>query len=176
MNLFFALFFAATAIPDGSLFYIENGNKTVQRYTDSKITHVAIIVNINNEPWVYEADKPEVRKIRLLDYYSEIEKYNKKKKEKNKWKVWISHPKKIISEKQKNKLKEYLDSQIGRKYSVDSYLYDEPGKGIHCCEMVGNALKLIGCNCTDSSHTDSPIEVWTKTQKFYEKPILVELD
>ena len=73
-------------------------------------------------------------------------------------------------------MKEYLDAQIGRKYSIESYLYEEPGKGIHCCEIVGNALKLIGTNYTNSSHTDSPIEVWKKTQKFYDKPSKIQLE
>lgn len=166
------MFLLTNTVPDGSLLYIENGNKTVQRYTESSITHVAIIINIDNEPWVYEADKPKVRKIKLFDYYNEVEKHNKKKKEKDKWKVWVASPKLNISEKSKKKLKEYLDSQIGRKYSVNSYLYEEVGEGIHCCELVGNALKLIGVNYTDSSHTDSPIQVWNKTAKFYEKPII----
>lgn len=174
MNLIFVLLLAlGTDIPDGSLLYIENGNKTVQRYTDSTITHVALIIKIDNEPWVYEATSPKVRKIKLSDYYLEVEKHNKKKKkEKDKWKIWFSYPKRELFPEESKKLRDYLDSQVGRKYSVNSYLNEEPGRGIHCCELVGNALRLINFKYTDRPCTDSPIDVWRKTKTFYFSPFL----
>jgi hypothetical protein len=48
--------------PDGTLLFIEGGNRIVENETDSPYTHVAMIFNIDDEPWVYEAEPPRVRK------------------------------------------------------------------------------------------------------------------
>ena len=102
MNYALLFLIALNVTPeDGSLLFIENGNRIVQNHTDSTITHVAIIFKNDDDFWVYEAVQPKVRKIKLADYYLEIEKINTRKKEKRKLKVWISNPNDPLTEIQK---------------------------------------------------------------------------
>jgi hypothetical protein len=157
---------------DGSILFVENGNRIVQRNTNSTLTHVATIVIIDDEPWVYEAVPPKVRKIRLSEYYQEINKINKRKK--IKLKVWIANPKNEITKEQKEKYLEYLESQIDRKYSVLSYVNGEENFGIHCCEMTGNALDILGNHYTENPKIDSPRDVWVKTKEIYSGKIEVK--
>ena len=166
MNYTLLLLVALNITPeDGSLLFIENGNRIVQNHTDSTITHVAIIFKNDNDLWVYEAVPPKVRKIKLTEYYLEIEKINKRKK--RKLKVWISNPDKPLSTDQKDIAKKYLEKQIGRKYSIGGYLEEKPVQGIHCCELVGETLLKMKIDFSDNTSTDDPWSVWQKTKPFY---------
>jgi hypothetical protein len=159
---------ALTFIPqDGCLLFVENGNRIVQNQTDSTVTHVAIIFKEENDFWVYEAVKPKVRKIKLDDYYLEIDKLNRHKREEKKRKVWLSNPDKPFNKQQIETMKKYLEDQIDRRYSVQSYLDKESGPGIHCCELTGEALLKANIKFTELPCADSPWDVWKKTKPFY---------
>lgn len=167
MQTLFLVATLAITPQDGSLLFIENGNRIVQNHTDSSITHVAIILKENNDLWVYEATPPKVRKIKLDDYFLEIQKINSHKKERRKMKIWIANPNDPLTAAQKKSMKEYLDKQIGRKYSINSYLDGTPGNGIHCCEITGNAFEAAGLKYSDSPCSDDPWDVWQKTKPTY---------
>lgn len=153
---------------DGSLLFIENGNRIVQNHTDSSITHVAVILKEDDDFWVYEATPPKVRKVKLDEYLSEVKEINRhKKKERKKLKVWIANPNKPLTTKQHKAMKEYFDKQMGRRYSVNSYLNGTPGDGIHCCEITGYAFEAAGLKYSDNPCTDSPWDVWKKTKPSY---------
>lgn len=156
---------------DGSLIFIENGNRVVQSVTNSTVSHVAIIFKENDEFVVYEAEPPEVRKITLTEYYKEIEKLNKKKRKLHRQRrIWIANPDTPLTDEQKTTALKYLKSQLGKKYSVSSYISSQQqDDSIHCCELVGETLKSIGINYTKQSWTDSPFDVWVKTKPFYSK-------
>ena len=68
--------FVSHDIPDGSLLFVEGGSNAVMTHTNSPYSHVALIFNIDEEPWVYEAVKPVVRKIKLSDYSYSLKKNN----------------------------------------------------------------------------------------------------
>lgn len=164
----FLLVAALTITPsDGSLLFVENGNQVVQNHTDSTLSHVAIILKEGNDFWVYEATPPKVRKILLSDYYAEVKKINNKKKESRQMKLWMANPSTPFTATQKETMKKYLDGELGRRYSISSYLNGRPGKGIHCGELVGNALRLANLKFTDNTCQDDPWDVWDKTQKLY---------
>lgn len=170
MTKILLLLVALTIAPkDGSLLFIENGNRIVQNHTDSSITHVAIILKENDDFWVYEAVPPKVRKIKLDSYLLEIQKINSRKKERHKMKVWIANPNEPLTGDQKKSMKEYLDKQINRKYSVGSYIDGTPGSGIHCCEITGYAFEAAGLKYSDNPCSDSPWDVWQKTKPSYKE-------
>lgn len=154
-------------VEDGSLLFVENGNNFVVYETDSTITHVAIILKEDDEFWVYESVMPKVRKIKLKDYFKEIEKLNFGKTEENKRKLWLANPKIPLTNNQKNTLKVYLEKQIGRKYSINGYFMKKSVKGIHCGELVGEALNLINYNYTNNPSADNPWDVWQKTKTLF---------
>jgi hypothetical protein len=151
--------------PDGSILFVENGNVIVQSQTDSTVTHVGVIVNIDGVPWLYEAVKPVVRRIKLSDYYNQTVEENKTRR--RPYAVWIATPNTPFVAKQTRALKEYLDSKLGTKYSLRSFVNGIPSEGIHCCELTGMALRAAGIDYSDNPCKDGPFDVWTKTKPFY---------
>jgi hypothetical protein len=172
MNFLILLMAMITVNPeDGSLLFIENGNKTVQKVTNSNITHVAITFKENEKFYVYEAIPPKVRKIELDEFYKEVDKLNKSHKN-NQRKIWFAYPNKPFTSEEKEKIVDYLNLQIGRKYSVSSYLNAESNKKIHCGELVEEALNQSGYIVSKKPCIDSPIDVWNNSKKLYDKRIL----
>ena len=161
---------AEEKIRNGSLIFLKNSNRWVQSYTKSEITHVAIVINIDGESWVYEACKPRVRKTKLEDYYEEIREI---KEDKKKLEFWICKPEKEFTKPEMENMKLYLDSQLKRKYSINSFIAGKPQKGIHCAEMVINALAYTGRAFSNNSCEEAPKDVWKKTDWLY--PIKLEV-
>ena len=173
MNILLMLTALSITPQDGSLVFFENGNQFVQNQTQSSLTHVGTIVLQAAEPWVYEAVMPKIRKIKLADYCEEIRRGNIKKNPKIK--VWIANPNQTFTDEQKREYFEYLENQLGRRYSLASYLDGRSHNGIHCCELTGNALKRLGLNYTQNSGRDDPFDVWKKTKQFYkERELIIE--
>ena len=152
---------------DESLIFLENGSKIVQRESDSTITHVGIILKRDNDYFVYEADKPEVKKTLLEDYINKIDDYNKRKNEKRKLSVWIKYTNTKLPSDKRIQLENYLEKQIGRKYSIQSYVYGLPATGIHCSEYIGNSLNIVYPDLIENPCVNTPIDIWEKSNVFY---------
>lgn len=138
-----------TDIPDGTLLFVEGGNRYVREHTDSPFSHVAPIFNIDGVPYVYEAARPTLKKIKLDEYIRLINEENEK--EKKQMKVWIMKPK-PLSRNNARAMQRYCEKQMGREYSIKSYLTGEPQEGIHCGEltaraMVAGSMKVHGNLC-----------------------------
>ncbi len=160
MKLLFIFTLLLGFLDDGSLLYIKNGNKIVQKHTQSDLTHVAIIFNEDNAPYVYEAIKPVVRKIKLADYEKELAALNKKKKVDRD--IILYQPKQKPKKEEIEGMKKYLNSQLGRKYSVNSYIFEQEQSTIHCAEIVSHTLHL-----GDKPYRETPISILTKTKASY---------
>lgn len=130
-------------VPDGTLLFIENGSRIVMNETNSPFSHVAIIVNVDEEAWVYEADRPRVQRLRLHDYIDKIQNINAKKRRQRR--IWLMRPKVPLKEDESARLIQYLDSQVGKRYSIGGYLSGRSNcKRIHCGELTANALRVAG--------------------------------
>jgi len=142
------LAFNSEDIPSGSLIFAKDSNFIVEQFTQSDITHVAIVAKENNEAYVFEADKPKVRKILLSEYLK-----------KTKVKLYISVP----NEKFDNeKLVGYLNSQLNKKYSIENYNKKRPSdKTVFCSQLVVDCYNH--CNVkifTYPSQYYAPGDVW----------------
>lgn len=164
--LLLSMLLSAPACEDGTLLYLEHGNRIVESQTESSFTHVAMIFNINNEPWVYEADSPRVRKVKLSDYIKEVQKINRRRKRQRK--LWTLAPKESFTSEQSDSMKKYLDSQLGRKYGISSYITGEVERRIHCGELTARALKLGGVEVNGNPCTQTPIGLMKRVSKKYE--------
>lgn len=165
------LLFALTATdstPDGSLLFVEGGNQIVMDYTDSVYSHVALIFNIDGEPYVYEAVKPRCRKVKLKDYLDEIAKENHKKHKE--MVVWVMRPTNLPKNSAK-KMQEYCESQLGRKYHVNSFLSGKPKKSIHCGELTGRAMIEGGMKVEENPCRLSPQDIYELSPTYYHKAI-----
>ena len=125
-------------LPDGSLIFLDHSNNIVERYTDAKTTHVAIVINDKDGAWVYEAQPPKVRKVKLSEFYDDIVRLKRKRK---KLRLWVYTPLEPYNDRQVKAMRDYLEQQVGRKYSIKSYLRGRELDGIHCSEMVSRALE-----------------------------------
>lgn len=144
MNVFlvFSVFASGAALEDGALIYLENSNTVVEKYTDSKISHVAIALNQDDRTWVYEATPGRVRRISLDEFYDEIGELNDKRWKK--MRVFVMRPRQQFDDNQVDAMREYLEQQVGRRYSVRSYVRGREGDGIHCAELLSQALSRTG--------------------------------
>jgi hypothetical protein len=164
-----AVCFAVHDIPDGSLLFVEGGNKTVMDHTESPYSHVAVIFNIDGEPWVYEAVKPVVRKIKLSDYIKEIESENKKKDKL--MKLWIRKPRVYIDTK---KMREYSEKMLGTEYSVKSYITGNPQKGkIHCGELTARSLLAGELKVHGNPCKKTPQGIMNLCRPYYHKAMML---
>lgn len=124
----------SVVIPDGSLLFLQHSNRHVERFTDSETTHVAIVI----DGWVYEATPPEVRRIKLEEYESELSLDQEKNK---KLKVRLLLPKDDYAGNEVNQMRNYLDSKIGKPYTIWGYILGKPvGDGYHCSQLVSGSL------------------------------------
>jgi len=120
----------------GSLIFHRGKCLSVKLYTRSPFTHVAIVVPERKGPgWiVYDsARKHGVRKSRLSDYLEESSPDA----------ISFLHPCNDLNPNQSEQLRNSLDEQLGRHYSVKQHLTGNRAKGIHCSEYVTDALIAI---------------------------------
>jgi len=153
------------SIPDGSLLFVENGNEIVMAETESTLSHVAIIINEKGKPYVYEANPPRARRILLSDYIKSIKQENKRYHKDIR--LWVRPPIREFSPRAVLKMKKYLESQMGRRYGLLSYLIDMPTKRLHCGELTTYALEYVGVHIHGSPHKQTPISISDSVNKFY---------
>lgn len=158
----------ATPLEDGTVIYLENSNPVVERYTGSSVTHVAIAINIGDQPWVYEATPNEVRRLPLSEYRHEIGELNQGRRKK----VGLTcmRPKQVYSAAEVAAMRAYLDSQLGRRYSVKGYVRQKQGDGIHCAELLANTLTRGGHLTFEQAFRMSPHEVVERATQAYGAP------
>jgi len=160
-------------LEDGTLLALQGSNKIVAQYTDSSVTHLALVVNIADRPWVYEATPAEVRRLPLAEYYREIGHLNARRREQIH--VWVYRPRRRYAPAQIAGIKAYLDGQLGRRYSVKKYVRRRTGDGIHCAELVSTALTRSGRFVIQNGHVEDPESVLVKVKHWYQPPVLATI-
>ena len=143
------------AIEDGTLLFVENGQNLVESYTHSTYSHVAIVI----DDQVYQAEPPQVKKEPLLEWFTNVGKYNEGKG--SPALVVVMKPETPYSKEEVAKMRDFLEQQVGRRYSIRGYLRKVPGDGIHCAEMCSGALEASGrFSFPNHNYTYSPGELY----------------
>ena len=157
---------------DGSILYIQNSNAIVERYTKSAISHVGIVLNDEEgSPWVYEATPAIVRRVRLDDYRREIGDLNLRRRKK--MAMWIRQPRVAYSDQESESLRRFLDSQLGRRYSIKGYVRGQESDGVHCAQLTAAALSQSTRFSFHDSHRLSPAKVVERILGQYSHPMPV---
>src|SRR5262245_34677787 len=112
--------------PDGTLIFLENCNSIVELTTRGQIGHAALVFHDADTCWVYEATPAKVRRISLADYYAELARLNLRREANEKIRTWLLRPKSPYTAEEAARMREYLDAQIGRRYSVRNYVRGKP--------------------------------------------------
>lgn len=129
----------------GTLIFSRGDCLAVRIYTGSGYTHVAAVVREGKTIDVYDSmNGTGVRKLSLADYLA-----TQRPDE-----VQLFHPRRPLTEEETTRFRAYLDSQIGRPYSVKHHLTGRKSKGIHCSEYATEALIAI-----DWLKAENPVKV-----------------
>jgi hypothetical protein len=155
--LLLAVVSASPEIGDGSLLFLENCNSVVQFATRDEIGHVALAFREGKETWVYEATPGSVRRVTFTEYEQELARINERKREPIR--LWVLTPERKFTAAEITAMQEYLDDQLGRRYSIKNYVKGKPGDGTHCAELAANTLNHSGRFDLADSHTIHPAKL-----------------
>lgn len=146
------------AIPaDGTLIFLENCNSIVELTTRGQIGHAALVFHDPEGCWVYEATPAKVRRVTLDEYYAELARLNKRRDDDDQIRVWLLRPMAAYTETEAAKMREHLDTQVGRRYSVRNYVRSNPSTGgIHCAELTSTTLNQSGRYNFENCHKINP--------------------
>ena len=165
----------AEPLEDGTLLFFENCNSIVQRATRGSVGHVAIVMNEGHEPWVYEAIPGGVRRLTLDEYCAELVRLNARKREERQIRTFALCPEKPYTPAEAASMRHYLDEQLGRRYSVRSYLRGEEGTGIHCAELASHTLNESGRYQWEHCYSITPTSLQDLVDPTYRVPVEVKL-
>ncbi|MBX3441037.1 MAG: hypothetical protein KF774_01430 [Planctomyces sp.] len=130
----------APMLETGALIYTKGDCLAVRVYTGSRVTHVAAVVLKPEGAWVYDSTSGVgVRKLPLAEYLGTQSPGG----------LIVCRPRRPMSDEQACDFETYLESQIGRSYSVKHHLTGRRNDGIHCAEYATEALlttELITAN------------------------------
>jgi hypothetical protein len=167
----------AAELPDGTLLFLENCSSVVERATHGEIAHVALVFSENDQQWVYEATPAKVRRVRLDDYLMDLARSNQRRKEADEIRAFALRPEPEYSPDEVAKMRTYLDSQVGRRYSVKNYVRGKPYDGIHCAELTASTLNASGRHAYSDCHKINPkalFELVTATHAAPQRVVLPE--
>jgi len=169
---------------DGTLIFLENCSSIVERATHGQIGHAALVFRDGEECCVYEATPSKVRRVTWTEYNAELARINQRKDESERIKVWLLRPRTTYSEAEVAKMRDYLNAQIGRRYSVRNYVRGKPDEvhstqvgpvelqvavetdakaagGIHCAELASTTLNQSGRYAFENCHKINPQALYT---------------
>ena len=166
---------SAEPLEDGTLLFLENCSSVVQRATHGSVGHVAIVMNEEQEAWVYEAIPGKVRRLKVDDYYAELSRLNARKNEEQQIRTFALRPEKPFSETERQAMRHYLDEQIGRRYSVKGYVRGKESVGVHCAELASHTLNESGRYHWEHCHSINPSKLQELIDPTYKDPAAVNL-
>lgn len=160
-------------LDDGTLLYLTNSNRVVEAVTQSQISHVAMVLNVGGTPYVYEATPATVRRVSLGAYQKELAESNRRRAVD--MKLYSKRPKRAFTTRERELIKNYLDQQLHRRYSVKGYVWKKPNAGIHCAELIATALTR--CHREEFSKPEalSPHALVSHTAERYQSPVAIAI-
>jgi hypothetical protein len=157
-------------VEDGSVVFIRGGTLIgpIYRYTDSTLTHAAIILYSGMEPWVYEAAPPRVHKQLLTQYLVELRLKEQKERMQRKHMSWfLMQPRIPYTQRELEAMKWYAESQLGRPYMIRGWWKGHEVRGVFCSQYVGDVIEQSG-KIQSSHFRESPGNLHKKLAPFYQ--------
>jgi len=144
---------------DGDILFWQDGLlvKPILKHTGSHLTHAAILI----DGYIYEAVPPRVHKVLLADYIKEM-----KAKKRSDFRWFVMEPNEPYSKAEVNKMRKYLESQLGRPYMLRGWWKGREVRGIFCSQLVGNAIEKTG-RIESSNFHESPGSLYKKIVPIY---------
>lgn len=122
-------------LQSGTLLFSRGDCLAVRVFTQSNLTHVAVVVCTPDGPMVYDSmNGVGVRQLSFEDYL----------RKQSPDTLSLYQPCRPMTAQEVSELEDYLQSELGRPYSVTHHLSGKRTDGIHCAEYVTDALMQIG--------------------------------
>ena len=160
---------------DGSLLFLQNCNSVVEFSTGNEIGHVALAFREQGETWVYEATPGKVRRVTFAAYQEELARLNARRGKREPIRLWVVAPEKKYAASETAAMQEFLDEQLGRRYSVKNYVRGKPGDGTHCAELAANTLNRSGRFALEDCHKIHPAQLLTIIEPEYSAKVEYEI-
>jgi hypothetical protein len=169
--LLLAIVSASPEIGDGNLLFLQNCNSVVEFATRDEIGHVALAFREGKETWIYEATPGQVRRVTLVEYEQELARINARRGEKDQMRLWVLSPERKFNAAEISAMQEFLDDQLGRRYSIKNYVKGKPGDGTHCAELAANTLNSSGRFDLADSHKIHPARLMSIVEPEFAKKV-----
>jgi hypothetical protein len=153
----------ASELPDGTLLFLENCNSIVEYTTHGEVAHVALVFRDGGDAWVYEATPAKVRRVLVEDYFAELARLNRGRDGDEQIRVLALRPKTPYTAEETANMGSFLDTQLGRRYSVKNYVRGKPYDGIHCAELASTTLNHSGRYAFADCHKINPQALYAAT-------------
>jgi hypothetical protein len=157
-------------LDDGTLLFLENCNSVVELSTRGKIGHVALAFTDDEGAWIYEATPAKVRRVTIDEYFQELARLNARRDDDDLVRVWALKPQGNYADEQIDRMRGFLDDQLGRRYSIRNYVRREPGDGIHCAELTAATLTRSGRYYFDEGHKLHPSALYAALLPAHQPP------
>lgn len=167
---------ARRPLPDGTLIFLENCHSVVQFATKGQIAHVAPVFHDEGTCWVYEAAPGTVQRVPLDEYLVELARFNQRRSDRQQVRVWVLQPQTPYTPGEAAAMREFLDEQIGRRYSVKNYVRGKPHDGIHCAELTSQMLNRSGRYELADCHKIHPQGLYDALLATHHQPLEIGLD
>jgi hypothetical protein len=165
----------AQSLPDGTLLFLENCSSVVEHTTHGKIGHVAIVFHDGQTPVIFEATPAKVRRVTLEEYTTELARLNQRKGKDEQIRAWVLEPKADYTADEVPKMKSYLETQLGRRYSVKNYVRGQEYDGIQCAELASSTLNQSGRYAFEDCFKINPQALYTAVLPTHAAPELLTI-
>jgi len=158
------------SVQDGSVIFWKNGIlvKPIFKYTGSDLTHAAIVLYVGNDPYVYEATAPLVHRLPLDVYLKKLEEKQQNPVWARRGFTWFTmQPRQSFTMNELIVMKQYADSQLGRRYMMRGWWKGREVRGIMCSQFVGNVIERSGW-IVSSRFRESPGSLYAKLTPLYD--------
>jgi len=155
---------------DGSVIFWEKGilKEPIYRNTGSDLTHAAIVLYIGSEPWVYEAVPLRVHRLPLDTYLKRLEEMRQTPFHQRREFSWfLIQPRNSFTADELKAMKQYADSQLGRRYMLRGWWKNREVRGTHCSQLIGNIIERSGW-IVSSRYRESPGSLHAKLTLLYD--------
>ncbi len=137
----------APHLETGTLLVSRGDCLAVKVFTDSQFTHVGSVVMGDSGPLVYDTVLATgARRLTLEEYLAALGRGN----------VQLLHPRRPFGAAETASYRRYLESQLGRPYSLTQYVKGETESGMHCSEYAVSALVAADRAATRNATRVSP--------------------
>jgi hypothetical protein len=164
-----SLLMPAANPPDGTVIFVTQSGrqdvlaKKIEQATGDNISHTAIILYEDDQPYVYESTIPGgVQRNKLKDYMKKVNGLKSAFPTKG-MQIHLIPPDPEYNADELIRMKHYANGQLGRPYMLRGWWKGKEVRGMHCSQYVGNIVSRSG-RIESFNYKESPASLYVKLE------------